>query len=265
MKIGKEAVLHRILWLSNTATSVSAIKQLMAALLYVGEKELREDEDIKNAVKGARKRIRARRTNAPQRHTLEMDEVDTLIRLAEENDTAWIFAMQTFLTMRYASFACIRPEHVEFNGDKFNLCVIDEKTELEEGAPRKILGIPCRPSAVWPRSVRWDSIVQRFCREVQAGRDSILHALKPYNKFKKELNELLKIVAPRLVVQGKLATRTGTHIARRTGACIHTQEGWMHEAIRHLGGWRDEREFAKYLQSVQTLEAMNEAAAGRQE
>lgn len=193
--------------------------------------------------------IRERRQAPPARPTLTKEEMIRIIQRVENNDVAFIFALQAFLCWRYDSMTALRPEHITVREQDLAMIVVKEKVVANQMAPRDIQHIPRILSTEWPQSAYWQPVVDRLLADIQRGNASVLYKLARYDEFVKQVKSLLSSAVPRL----HTADRVGTHIARRTGASLHLEEGWSEEAVMYLGGWSDAAQFHVYIQSVRGL------------
>lgn len=249
--VSQKSVTDYILQQAREAASPGGIKTLHAALLFYQHSSQLDMNEVNNACIAAKKQIKARRQTPPTRATLTVNEMDMILAAVTQqgNDSIFLFALQTFLVWRYDSLKALRPTHITVEDGKINIIVIKEKCPAQQGAPREIRGIPTILHTTWHKSGRWQTVIDRLLKEKNLGGKSVLHHIPPYDVYIAEVKRMISVVAPRL----HNVSGVGTHVARRTGATLHTLEGWHMRTVMYIGGWLDEEEFGKYIQAIQTI------------
>lgn len=251
-----DGVCEFIARIAATAATDGLVRQLKAALRLHKIRGLNWPL-IEETHKAAKAEIRRRRLHPPTRPTLTGEEMEGILsHLEEDGVLAYIFALQTFLVWRYDSLRELRPEHCTVNRNCWEVVVVKEKVMRNQGAPRTVKGIPVVIAERWPLSARWQPVVVWLLEQLAvAGRGEVsaLAAIpQNYEEYLAGVKTLLDRRAPRL----REVVGVGAHVARRTGACLHKEEGWSHKAIMHMGGWASEQQFQLYLDSITALTSL---------
>ena len=251
-----ENIINFLLRQANSATSVSQTKTMRQALRYYNfDKSILKDDwaRLEKAIDGTRHIIRENRDDPPSRPTLRDSELASIVQLVKESDTAYLFTLMAFLSWRFSSLVELRPEH--FTQDKtqetVSITVKAEKSPVDEYAPRQIVGIPFDLRKLNINTAnRWQPVIDRMKQDIQLGTGSVLFKIPDYETFVMDVKDkLFSVCAPRLLT----LARAGTHVARRTGACSHIQEGLDRETVMYIGGWQNVKEFTKYLHDIQSV------------
>jgi hypothetical protein len=174
-----------------------------------------DEKIIWEAIRAAKKVIGDNREEEIARPVLRAHEMHKVITRAREGDTtATVFSIQAFLAWRYDSLRQLRPVNIE---------------------------------STWPAAACWLPVIQLILQEKEAGAGSILHKLPDETTYRKNVQAMLAEVCNREM------KRAGAHVARRTGATMHIEEGIPMDIVMRIGNWKNTDEFHKYIQETKSI------------
>jgi hypothetical protein len=252
--ISTEAVLQYILRQVNECTSDAGVRRIMPAIRDYQKKsniKLELDEKIIwEAIRAAKKVIGDNREEEIARPVLRAHEMHKVITRAREGDTtATVFSIQAFLAWRYDSLRQLRPEHITVDtiNQRQYMSILMTKNKCRMSAPHRVHNIPVNIESTWPAAACWLPVIQLILQEKEAGAGSILHKLPDETTYRKNVQAMLAEVCNREM------KRAGAHVARRTGATMHIEEGIPMDIVMRIGNWKNTDEFHKYIQETKSI------------
>lgn len=234
---------------------VSEVDKIAAAARRLDDQSAMDWRKINRTAGDIRRDIRRHRVSPVRRVWLLSGQVEEIIKRINE-DIAFTFLLQAALMLRYASLREVYWSDVSITpgelGPVFNIVVRHEKAPSDVGV-RVIRGLPRNMGLIKPRSRLWTPVMHELERRkrwaVAQGEDDTTVIRQEwaaevggYERY----NKAVRACITRWTGNNIPLT---THDARRTGACLHHQEGWSMRLIALVGGWSlvDHTSLIKYL------------------
>lgn len=211
-------------------------------------------------LRNARRDARRVRSVPVRRVWLRKGNMQRVVRALHTSVAARTFAIQSCLCLRVRTLQELLWEDVSVRvseewGTVLDIVIRHEKSPTDQGA-RVIRGLPVRMELVREESGWWGEVVAWMAAERgrRASGDAVIPQVWRDGKDRQHgyaayLRCLRSEVAP---LAGISPQDIDTHAARRTGACLHYEEGWSLPTIAMVGGWEvgDVRHLMKYIRQA---------------
>lgn len=226
-------------------------------------------------LRNARRDARRARSAPVRRLWLRNSHMQRVVGALSSSAAARIFALQACLSLRVRTLQEMQWRDVSVRrsqewGTVLDVVIRHEKSPVDQGA-RIIRGLPVDLSLISPSSVWWGKVLVWLAVEAEGRRErrELSEGVMPEKWRQGEnmsigyhayLRALREEVAP---IAGIAAAEIDTHAARRSGACLHFEEGWSLSTIALVGGWDlgDLRHLLKYIH--QSIEVVTMQRQGR--
>lgn len=221
-----------------------------AARRVLGESVSVDWARVAMVAKDMRRKAKADRLTPVTRHSLTTPHIRTLAAYLGD-DLVFCFLVQCLFMLRVGSLQEVDYRHITVRdtpeGSALDVLVVHEKAPSDLG-PRLIRGFPLDVGRISPASAHWSAITHALVARRRAARPDqgvMPREWRGKGGYPRYLARLKHTISDIIHIPFDITT----HDARRTGACLHREEGWSLQTLAAVGGWSltDHTNLIKYL------------------